>query len=357
MTTTPDMLEPASDRVDQLAGHLEQLVGVVGALADRQERILEELRAYTSTVVPWRDHVIGFHGETRDGFARLRELEELDRSRFELLRAQVDKVAGTLPAVDFLLARAQADARATLERRDADLPLLRERLEEVRATAAYEEAFTAAEPLITVPIATYKRPVALVETAIASVLRQTYQNFEIVVVSDGPSDETRQAVASVDDARIRYHELPAKTVMPKHRRNRWLVAGAAPKNEAVRLASGSWIAQLDDDDEFTPDHLATLLRLARQQRAELAYGMTVQHNVNTGRTARIWSDPPVEGGFSFLGALYHRALGFLEYDEAGWLTDEPEDWRLVRRMLAIGVRHAATRDVVGTMHTDPDKAI
>ena len=64
-------------------------------------------------------------------------------------------------------------------------PLQRERLRELRGSERYLAAFVEPEPLVSVVIPTYDNTVLLRERAICSVLAQTYQHFEVVVVGDG----------------------------------------------------------------------------------------------------------------------------------------------------------------------------
>ncbi|MHB1063486.1 MAG: glycosyltransferase family 2 protein [Georgenia sp.] len=82
--------------------------------------------------------------------------------------------------------------------------------------------------------------------AIASVLRQTDQDFEIVVVDDGSSDGSAAVVAAVDDPRVRLLE---------HERNRGV---AAARNTAVAAARGTRIAFLDADDTLDPTYLESV---------------------------------------------------------------------------------------------------
>jgi len=58
------------------------------------------------------------------------------------------------------------------------------------------------DPLVSILIATYNRPKCLTQRAIKSVLNQTYENFEIVVVGDHCSEETVRAVEKIDDERL-----------------------------------------------------------------------------------------------------------------------------------------------------------
>lgn len=112
------------------------------------------------------------------------------------------------------------------------------------------------EPLISVVVPTYKRPV-LVRRAIDSVRQQTYENIEILVVDDGPDDQTAAAVTSVPDPRVTLIRHPANRGLP------------AARNTGIRAARGAFIAFLDDDDEWRPDKLQRQLGAMRRYDAVL----------------------------------------------------------------------------------------
>jgi glycosyltransferase involved in cell wall biosynthesis len=104
------------------------------------------------------------------------------------------------------------------------------------------------EPLVSVVIPTFNRAALLIE-AVSSVFAQTYRNLEILVIDDGSTDGTRQALASsFSDKRLRYY----------HQENRGL---AASRNRGIELAAGHLIAFLDSDDLWMP------LKLERQVEA------------------------------------------------------------------------------------------
>ncbi len=97
-------------------------------------------------------------------------------------------------------------------------------------------------PLVTVIIPTYNRS-ALLPRAIKSVVMQSYQNWELLIVDDGSSDNTAQLVASYKDERIKYLH---------HVINRG--AGAA-RNTGISSARGEYLTFLDSDDEWLPRKL------------------------------------------------------------------------------------------------------
>ncbi len=212
----------------------------------------------------------------------------------------------------------------------------------VRRSDAYAATFENRRPLVSVPIATYNSADLLVERAIASVLAQTYDNWEIVVVGDGCTDDTAARVEKLGDPRIRFVNLPFRTVYPDAPHDRWMVSGAAPWNRAVELSQGEWIAPLDDDDEFLPNHMETLLDLALERRAEFAYGklLTVGHPTEP----YLFLFPPVFNGVGMQAAIYLRALAFFECDVYSWAMEEGTDWNVVRRMREAGVLMVATEE-------------
>ena len=234
-----------------------------------------------------------------------------------------------------------------------NISVLRHKLWDVRATEEYEAVFDNKKPLISVRIATYNKPRQLVDVAIASVLKQTYKNFEVIVVSDGPNKDTESALAKISDKRVRYVNLHNGGFYPEDSQNRWRVAGSPGMNMGAYLAKGEWIAPLDDDDEFSEDHLEKLLKLALSTKSEMVYGAFIQKNTVNGEENLIWSSPPEIGQFSFQGAMYMKKIDFFEYDEQSWVVREPGDWNLCRRMQLAGVKIRSTKDIIGTIYTIP----
>ena len=114
-------------------------------------------------------------------------------------------------------------------------------------------------PKITAIIPTYNRAHYL-GIAIKSVLEQTFDNFELIVVDDGSSDNTRELVEEFSDQRIRY----------VYQKNRGI---SAAMNTGIRAARGCYVARLDSDDMWLPDMLETLAKvLDAHPKIGLAYG-------------------------------------------------------------------------------------
>jgi glycosyltransferase involved in cell wall biosynthesis len=98
-------------------------------------------------------------------------------------------------------------------------------------------------PLITAVIPTHGRA-GLVTRAVRSALGQTYANVEVIVVVDGPDPATVETLEALKEPRLRVLALAEN------------VGGSEARNIGVRRAQGSWIALLDDDDQWLPEKLA-----------------------------------------------------------------------------------------------------
>ncbi|MCL6622017.1 MAG: glycosyltransferase [Syntrophobacterales bacterium] len=154
--------------------------------------------------------------------------------------------------------RAEQEHFARLARREA---AARRQLPAPPATAAPEPPAAAPPPeppLISVIVPTYNRPQMLVE-AVESILHQTYPRVEIIVVNDG-GVEVESLVAWLNRT--------GTLTYVRHDRNRGL---AAARNTGLRLARGKYIAYLDDDDLFYPEHVETLVTALEQSRFRVAY--------------------------------------------------------------------------------------
>lgn len=93
----------------------------------------------------------------------------------------------------------------------------------------------------------------MITRAIASVMRQTVQDFEVFVVGDGVPDPTRALMANIcsEDARVRFFDNPKG---PR--------TGETHRHQALQEASGKVVCYLADDDLWLPSHLAAMLEAA-----------------------------------------------------------------------------------------------
>jgi glycosyltransferase involved in cell wall biosynthesis len=102
-------------------------------------------------------------------------------------------------------------------------------------------------PLVTVVIPTYNRASFVCE-AIDSVLNQTYADYEIIVVDDGSSDNTREALKQYQD-KIKYIYQANSGV-------------SAARNTGIKNSTSPWLAFLDSDDKWRSEYLFTQMERA-----------------------------------------------------------------------------------------------
>jgi putative methyltransferase (TIGR04325 family) len=293
--------------------------------------------------------LIGETRETRDQVHATRaalgaQLEQVEARASEQavevtgLRAQLTQLIAQVDAANSSRTAEHAQLREILRLIHDRALWRRERLRELRIGAAYERPYAEANPLVSVVIPTFDNHDLLRERAIPSVLAQTYQNFEIVVVGDAASDEARIAIEGFDDPRITYFNLDYRGPYPAAPEQRWLIAGTPPFNEAVRRASGLWIAPLDDDDAFRPHHIERLLTYVRDHHLELGYGRIRVHSLD-GVTTTIGRFPPEREQFALQSALYHAGLAnIFELELVDAQLGLANDWAWCLRLMEAGVR-------------------
>jgi len=151
--------------------------------------------------------------------------------------------------------------------------------------------------LITVYMPTRNR-LALLQRAVDSVLTQTHQDLELIVVDDGSTDGTPQWLVGQQrrDARLRVFVHTASRGAPSAR------------NLALRSARGAWVTGLDDDDRFLPDRLAGLLQAAQtlEGRGEPFSGLYTREIIESpGRSTTLDKRPVAD----FRSLFHHNHIG------------------------------------------------
>ncbi len=112
--------------------------------------------------------------------------------------------------------------------------------------------------LISVIIPTYNRA-RIIEKSISSVLNQTYENIECIVIDDCSTDNTEEIVKSIDDKRLIYYKLEKN-------------GGAiVARNKGIDLSNGKFIAFQDSDDFFKKDKLEKQLNALMDNNADMVY--------------------------------------------------------------------------------------
>lgn len=223
----------------------------------------------------------------------------------------------------------------------------------IRAREEQESLYAAsdADPLVSVVIPTWNRGQLLAARTLPSVLNQTHRNIEVIIVGDCCTDRTGSLLASIDDPRIRFVNLPQRGQYPSDKRGLWQVAGSAPKNRGLELCSGAWIAPLDDDDVFTPDHIESLLRYAQNSGLELVYG-----KLRIEETPGMWKEKgPVNEHMSIQNStmLFRSYLKLFRSDINAWRVGLTGDYHRTIRYRETGVRIGYLDKVVALMPLRP----
>lgn len=270
---------------------------------------------------------------------RLRHATGADRvaHRLALLEAGLEQ-----------LAAARAEAAAAQDRHDtgfAHIGELERHLHEIRDDVATvgrlaqvatvtdwaRGATLRTEPLVSVVLPTRNRA-SLLPRAIESVLAQFYANWELLVVDDASTDDTRHVLAAVTDPRVRCLEGPGRGV-------------SAARNVAIDAAAGALVAYVDDDNRMHPDWLRAVV-WAFEQRPDLdvLYGAVVIDDLLRVQGAGEGALPVMglhryeraaleQHNLADMGAIAHRRDCEARFDET---IAGAEDWDLLLQLTRTG---------------------
>lgn len=134
------------------------------------------------------------------------------------------------------------------------------------------------KPIISCITPTFNRS-ELLSKAIESTINQSYENWEMIIVDDGSTDNTEDVVKKIinTDNRIKYFLNPGK-------------GGSAARNYGVKQAKGEWIAFLDDDDENLPHRFQSQLDAAIKSNSSFVvsgYNKRTRKPGDTGEDVRL----------------------------------------------------------------------
>ena len=217
----------------------------------------------------------------------------------------------------------------------------------------YESQYRTPEkyPLVSVIIPTWNRGELLVERTLPSIFRQTYEHFEIVIVGDCCTDNTGELLSKIDDPRLHFFNLPERGNYPKEKKALWQVAGSVPKNKALELCRGKWVAPLDDDDVFTENHIEILLRYAQEHDLEFVYGK-LKMEISPGE----WREKGFvkqEMSMQNSTTLFRSYIKLFRPDVNAWRVGLTGDYHRTIRYRETGVRIGFLNEIVALMPLRP----
>jgi glycosyltransferase involved in cell wall biosynthesis len=189
-------------------------------------------------------------------------------------------------------------------------------------------------PAVTVIIPTYNRAHFLFDS-VRSVLDQTFDDLELIVVDDGSTDDTDELLATIDDPRLRTLKLEHRGI-------------SAAVNAGIRIARGRYVARQDSDDIWLPDLLATLVSLLDSRPdVGFVYARCEETDAELNPLGKFRGRPPRFPDDSLLSLLYADCTCNITivarrfcFDEAGPYDESleiHEDWDM---WLRVAKRHA-----------------
>jgi glycosyltransferase involved in cell wall biosynthesis len=130
------------------------------------------------------------------------------------------------------------------------------------------------------------------ERAVPSILSQTYQNFEIIIVDDGSIDTTYETIINLNNPKIKIFRNSRKSYRyPNKALYHWFAGGVSALNMGLPHCKGEYIARIDDDDIWTEDHLEKLLKFIKGTNSEFVYSHILARMSNSGQEEVITNVP------------------------------------------------------------------
>jgi len=230
------------------------------------------------------------------------------------------------------------------------------------------------EPLIFVYIPTYNRGKILMERALPSVLNQTYKNIKVLVVGDGCTDDTENLISTISDNRVQFVNL-----FPRIKRNwpdepfyHWLSGPTIPSNYALSNIDGDYIARIDDDDEWFPNHLEKSLAFVDNNNLEfMTSGIRCiadsDNYIETPHYAldEYFTRKPLPCGDKGVkmgapSSLFYRSyLSFIKYNEDAWRKswNKNNDLDFLQRVYKSGVRMGYSDEILCERRPLPGRTV
>lgn len=174
---------------------------------------------------------------------------------------------------------------------------------------------------VSVIVPTFNRAHFLTET-IDSILSQTFKNFELIVVDNCSTDNTREVIHSYNDERLKYYTNPNNGII------------AVNRNYGIRKSLGEYIAFCDDDDLWLPKKLE---RQLQEFEKDDQIGLVCSNLINFNENGKQWEQHRYQSGSSYITfeALFRNntvlcssvLLKRLVISDVGMMDESPELFR------------------------------
>ena len=125
------------------------------------------------------------------------------------------------------------------------------------------------EDLVSIIMPSYNTGKFIKET-INSVLNQTYNNWELIIVDDCSTDDTEEIVNAIKDNRIKFLKNSTNS------------GAAISRNKAIKEAKGKWIAFLDSDDLWKSEKLTKQIKFMKENDILCVFHYVPLHSAPAG---------------------------------------------------------------------------
>ena len=170
--------------------------------------------------------------------------------------------------------------------------------------------------MFSVIIPNFNREKAVIK-AINSVLDQTYQNFEIIVVDDCSTDNSVQLITEIKDGRVKLLKLPQNS------------GAAAARNFGIKQSKGKYISLLDSDDFYEKNFLEETFKVISNTIGAIGFSWTGLRYFENGKTSEhIWRPERRESPYlTFLHSLHigtNSGITFKReiFDKVGFFNED-----------------------------------
>ncbi len=202
-------------------------------------------------------------------------------------------------------------------------------------------------PLVSVLIPTHERLDLLTSRCLPSVLAQTYPNLEIIVAAHGDGGHygrVRRGLIALSGEAKPGHQIygvyvPRERTYPPTAENHWFAGPVAPLNMALTHVTGLWIARIDDDDSWAPDHIEKALRHAQANDLEFVSAQHIEEREGALHIVQPYNVDGVRVGGTQTW-LWRSYLRFMRWNPDCYRKrhDRVNDTDLQRRFVNAGVR-------------------
>jgi glycosyltransferase involved in cell wall biosynthesis len=196
------------------------------------------------------------------------------------------------------------------------------------------------QPLISVLLPVYNAEKDL-HIAIDSILKQTYDNYELIIIDDGSTDGSMNIVRSFDDARIHFIRQP---------QNLGLVNSL---NRGLSESRGQYIARMDGDDICFPERFSMQISLMKEQQLDICGTHWAQINEYGQRLRTFYGPAQEDEVIATLANTVPYAHGslmikksFIQHHNLRYKLGFSEDYELWIRCFELGAKFGVVNSVL-----------